>query len=217
MSCRRLSLCLLLLLNCVPACASDAEDLFYKDVSEVNDGELRFLVKAPDKPVHHHQNQIIIDDDSLKTGWIHLHQCHSHLDAVPRSQVVFREGFVRGLRILSADGIGHAWVEGPTVQLEGVESDAQLCLQADTRALSPLTDHAYFLRNGPYMRRFLDGYYPMQLSLSVHLDTSKLRFIGITPPPQPGFQVKATDGDVAVEGLFEGRLRTEMRFEAIPP
>ena len=135
---------------------------------------------------------------------------------MPRSQVVFREGFVRDLRILRADGIGHAWVEGPTVQLKDVGPKAMLCLQADTRALSPPTEHTYYLRNGPYMRRFLDGYYPMRLSLSVHLATPKVQFVGITPPPQPGFQVDATARDVEVKALFEGRLRTEMRFQPVP-
>jgi hypothetical protein len=139
------------------------------------------------------------------------------MDAVPSSQVVYREGFVRDLRVLRAENIGRTWVEGPTVQLENVSPNALLCIQADTRALSPLEGKSYFLRNGPYLRRFLDGYYPMRVSLSVHLATQKIEFGGITPPPQTGLQVKTSARDVDVEALFEGRLRTEMQFDLVQP
>lgn len=217
MSCPRLKPFLLFLFLAAPAWAATEEDLFFKSVADVNDGELRFLDQAPDKPVHHHQNRITIDDASLETGWIHLEQCHAHLDAVPSSQILYREGFIRDLRVLRSDGIGRAWVEGPSVQLDGVHPGALLCISADTRALSPLESGSYFLRNGPYMRRFLDGYYPMRVSLAVRLNTDKVRFQGILPTPQAGFQVHNQGKDIEVEALFEGRLRTEIRFVPIAP
>ena len=217
MSCRRLSLLLFLLAHSSQPWATDEEALFFKSVADVNDGDLKFLVQTPDKSVHHHQNRITIDDASLDTGWVHLEQCHAHLDAVPSSQVVYREDFVRNLRVLRAEGIGRAWVEGPSVQLENVERNALLCIQADTHALSPLTDNGYYLRNGPYLRRFLDGYYPMRVSLSVHLATPKLRFSSVSPRPQPGFQVNITSQGVDIDALFEGRLNTEVRFDLIQP
>lgn len=214
--CRPVNFLLLLLLP-VLALADSEEDLFFKSVADVNEGDLTFLHKAPDKPVHHHQNRISIDDASLETGWVHLQQCHLHMDPVPSSQVLYREGFVRNLKVTRADGIGRAWVEGPSVQLENVGPQALLCVQADTRALSEREGNSYFLRNGPYMRRFLDGYYPMQVSLDVHLETQKLHFAGIIPPPQPGLRVTSSPRDVEVEALFEGRLRTEMRFDLNQP
>lgn len=220
-SCRRLELLSALLsaflLQTGLSHAASEEDLFFKSVADVNEGELRFLTQAPEKPVHHHQNRIIIDDASLETGWIHLEQCHAHLDAVPSSQVVYREGFVRDLRVSRTENIGRAWVEGPTVQLENVSPNALLCIQADTRALSALEGNSYFLRNGPYLRRFLDGYYPMRVSLNVHLATSKIKFSHITPPSQPGLRVKTTARDVEIEALFEGRLSTEMQFDQVQP
>jgi len=216
-SCKRLSFLAFFLLQTALSQAASDEELFFKSVDDVNDGELRFLTQAPDKPVHHHQNRITIDDASLETGWIHLQQCHAHLDAVPSSQVVYREGFVRDLRVLRAENIGRVWVEGPTVQLKNVSPNALLCIQADTRALSPLEGNSYFLRNGPYMRRFLDGYYPMRVSLSVHLATQKIKFSRITPSAQPGLQVNTSARDVDIEALFEGRLRTEMQFDLVQP
>lgn len=216
-SCRHLKLLLALLLQTGLSQAASEEDLFFKSVADVNEGELRFLIQAPEKAVHHHQNRIIIDDASLETGWIHLEQCHAHLDAVPSSQVVYREGFVRNLRVLRAENIGRAWVEGPTVQLENVSPNALLCIQADTRALSPLEGKSYYLRNGPYLRRFLDGYYPMRVSLNVHIATPKIIFSSITPAAQPGLQVKTSAQDVDIEALFEGRLSTEMQFDLVQP
>lgn len=216
-SCRHLEFLFVLFLQAGLTQAASDEDLFFKSVADVNEGELRFLTQAPDKPVHHHQNHITIDDASLETGWIHLRQCHIHLDAVPSSQVVYREGHVRDLRVLRVENIGRVWVEGPSVQLENVAPNALLCIQADTRALSSLEGTSYFLRNGPYLRRFLDGYYPMRVSLEVHLATPKIKFTRITPAAQPGLQVSASAQDVKVEALFEGRLRTEMQFDLVQP
>ncbi|MCP5276985.1 MAG: hypothetical protein H6935_01325 [Thiobacillus sp.] len=197
--------------------AATEEDLFFKSIADVNEGELKFLTTPTEKPVHHHQNRITIDDASLETGWIHLEQCHSNLDAVPTTQVIYREESIRGLEVLRAENIGRAWVEGPSIQLENVSPNALLCIKADTRALSSQEGNSFFLRNGPYHRRFLDGYYPMRVSLSVHLTTPRLRFAAITPAPQPGLQVTPTATGVEIDALFEGRLRTEIRFDLAPP
>lgn len=66
-------------------------------------------------------------------------------------------------------------------------------------------------------RSFSAGYYPMRVSLSVHLTTSRLRFAAMTPAPQPGLQVTPTATGVDIVTLLEGRLRTEIRFDLSPP
>ncbi|MEW6678377.1 MAG: hypothetical protein AB1421_10690 [Pseudomonadota bacterium] len=205
-------LIVLLAFGALPAWASTEEDLFFKSVADVNEGELRFLTEMPAKPVHHHQNRITIDDASLNSGWVHLEQCHRHLDPVPRTQVVFRQDFIRNLRLVRQDGIGRAWVEGPSVQLEDIGPDAILCIQADTLALSPWEAGGPVLRNGPYMRRFLDGYYPMRVSIQVHLATDQIRFAALSPAPQPGLDLNIQGQNIKLEAVFEGQLRTEMRF-----
>jgi len=83
----------------------------------VNEGQLEFLTAPPDEQVHHHHNHIVIDADSVKGGWVRLVQCHAGLDAVPRAEILFRQGRVRNLQVDSSDNIGLAWVEGATVQL----------------------------------------------------------------------------------------------------
>lgn len=177
----------------------------------VNSGDLEFLTTPPQKPAHHHHNRITIGPDSLIDGWVGLKQCHSHLDAVSRSEILFREDRIRDLRITLAEGIGHARVEGPSIQLWNVGKGARLCLEAESRALN-LRDDDYVLRNGPYMRRFLDGYYPMHLTLSVRWPRGLMRLDSVAPAPQPGLAVNAQPGHVEVDTWFSGRLITELGF-----
>lgn len=212
MSCPTSKAAVLLLLFPLLAGAASEEELFFKNVSEVNDGELRFLAKAPDKPVHHHQNRLFIGDDSMATGWVRLEQCHEHLDPVPSMQIVYGKDRVRNLVIRQTRNIGKAWVHEHTVQMEQVERNALICVSAETHALRADGEGVYSLSNGPFMRRFLDGYYPMRVSLDVSLETDRLHFIDITPGPQTGFAFQRDGKHFGYEALFEGRLNTVLRF-----
>ncbi len=193
--------------------AHAAADLSFESADTVNEGPLHFLETVPAKPVHHHQNRIRIDPASLDTGWVALNQCHDHLDAVPRAQITFREGYVRDLRIDSASAIDEAWVEGASVQLVNVAPGAQLCLSAQTRALRN-TGNGYFnLANGPYMRKFLDGYYPMRVTLDVDYPAEALRLIDVSPASQPGMALTERAGGLRLDAFFEGELSVLIQFE----
>lgn len=72
------------------------------------------------------------------------------------------------------------------------------------------------IRNGPFMRQFLDGFYPMRVSLDVRPPPGRLRFAGIAPPEQDGFRVTQDEHRVRVDILFEGRLHTEIRLAPGP-
>ena len=195
--------------------AHAARDLSFESADAVNEGTLRFFDTPPTKPAHHHQNHIRIDADSLVSGWVNLSQCHDHLDAVPSAQITFREGFVRDLKVDTFTHIENAWIEGASVQLRNVAPGARLCLSAQTRALSN-TGNGYFnLFNGPYMRKFLDGYYPMRVTLDVDYPAHKLKLIDISPPPQPGLDVVEQPGSIQIDAMFEGELRTLIQFELI--
>ncbi len=201
----------------VPPMSAQELDAWFngKSTAEVNEGELRFLAAPPDKPVHHHQNRIRITEASLASGWTDLEQCHDNLDAVPRAQITFREGFIRNLRVLESRAIGEAWVEGPSVQLRGVAHGARLCLAAQTRALRDSGGGYYTLHNGPYMRKFLDGYYPMRVSLHLDYPPQLLQVIDILPEAQPGFQLSQGKGKLGIEAVFEGELHTQVQFERL--
>lgn len=190
-----------------------ATDLTFESAEHVNEGSLHFLQAAPARPVHHHQNRIRIDADSLKTGWVSLTQCHDNLDAVPNLQITFRENYVRDLKVVSIRRIEQAWVEGPSVQLLNIEPGARLCLSALTRALRN-TGNGYFnLSSGPYMRKFLDGYYPMRVSLDIDYPAHLLKLIDVTPPVQPGLMLDERPGALQLDALFEGELQLLIQFD----
>ncbi|WP_455233929.1 alpha/beta hydrolase [Thiogranum longum] len=190
------------------------EDDLQARVAAVNGGDLVFLAEPPIEPVHHHHSRIILGPDSLDDGWVTMIQCHSHLDAVPRTQVLYHQTRTRDLAILSSSDIGQAWVEGHTVQLSNIGKDASLCIQVRARTLEFNEDGSFSLRGGPFMRRFLDGYYPMHVSMDIELPPQYLRLVATKPDKQSGFNVEETEKGVHLDTWFEGKLYTEVRFEA---
>ena len=183
--------------------------------ADVNEGELNFLIAPPAKRVHHHHNVLTINDQTVVDGWADLRQCHSNLDKVPATQIVFREDRIRDLRILSFTGIEHAWVESGKVQLRQVGADAKICITLKSKVLYQQPDGNLHITNGPFMRKFLDGYYPMHVSMAVIIKTNKLRFVDITPNKQNGFKVSIAPHLVKFDAWFEGRLNTLLRFRPI--
>ena len=93
-----------------------------------------------------------------------------------------------------------------------LDKGARLCLSAETRALSAQDDGSYLLENGPFTRRFLDGYYPMRVSQKIILTDSGLEFSGIEPKAQPGFAVSVTKESIDFDAWFEGRLLTRVEL-----
>jgi len=186
-----------------------------KSAADVNEGELVFLRAAPAKPVHHHHNFLVITDATLSDGWARLIQCHQNLDQVPAAQILFSRDRTRDLEISYQQGIERAWVEGNSVQLKNVGPGAWLCIQALSRAVRDNLDGTWTLRNGPFMRKFLDGYYPMHVSMDVMIESKRVHFAGILPRIQQGFQVWESAGEVGFDAWFEGRLTTELRFASV--
>jgi len=212
-SCSRIRLLLLLaLLPSLAQAAMSEEEMFFKNIAEVNDGELKFLAQVPANPVHHHQNRITLTRDSLQSGWARLEQCHHHLDPVPDMQIVYSRDRIRNLTIQRSDNIGRTWVHENTVQMSQVAREASICISAETQALRAEGNKRFVLSNGPYMRRFLDGYYPMRVSLKVSIEMPELRFADIVPLPQDGFVLTQSAQEVAYDAIFEGQLKTRIGF-----
>jgi len=180
--------------------------------AEINEGELRFLEKAPDGAVFHQHKRLRILPESLKTGWISDHQCYYNLDPVPALEVVFGAGRVRGLRIKRSENIGRAWVEGPSVQLENVGRRAVLCLESESRALKhDSVSGLYVLKSGPYMRKFLDGYFPMRVTVTLRYPPALLSVDSVEPFDLPRKQTDSP-GRLQFDAWFEGRLTVLTRF-----
>lgn len=200
-----------------PAAGQSEPDPFaeFEAISDINEGELAFLSAPPKKPYPRQVLHNTITPESLDSGWIDSRQCFHDLDPAVAMQVVFRPGRVRGLAIESVRNIGRAWVEGASVQLEDVRRRSRLCLRSQNRALYLDRDGSVYLGTGPHMRRFLDGYFPMRLQLTVRFPADRLRLVYVKPPAVragAGPRVQVGPAKVYYEALFEGELRVLMRF-----
>lgn len=190
---------------------ADEQQVLKARIDAVNEGALVFLSDRPEAGVHHHSGRVSITSRSLQDGWVVLEQCHANLDQVSEAQILFNPGRSRHLQVISTRNIEQAFAEGNSIQLRGIRADSQVCLRAESRALQQVDSGVFELQNGPFMRRFLDGYYPLKLSLEVDFPPT-LRLVDHQPDAQPGFSVDRAPGRLTVESLFEGRLRTVFRF-----
>ena len=182
-------------------------------VQEVNEGQLVFISAPKKKALHHHHNSMTISPRSLEDGWVLMEQCHTNLDKVAAAQIVFAKNRVRDIKVVSYRNMEKAWVEGPTVQMTNITADARLCMQAWTRALFINNDGSYSLRNGPFMRRFLDGYFPLRVSMEILYAGTGLKPIAVSPAEQKGFAVWRKKDRIGFDAVFKGKLRTEFSFE----
>ena len=183
----------------------------------INEGELRFLESLPSPPPHHHRKHISIDRQSLESGWVRDRQCHEHLDPVAAMQIVFAPGKVRRLRVTRTEHIERAWIEGSSVQVANIGAGAVLCLESELHVLKhDSATGLYQLDSGPYMRRFLDGYFPLRLSLDIDYPADRLRLIDLQPADLRA-KSRLLPGRMQLEVIFEGRLELRMQFEPISP
>lgn len=190
-----------------PVLAADEFDLL-----DINEGELRFLERPPEKSPHLHSTHVFISDESLKTGWVTAKQCHYNLDQVSALQVVFNPRRVRRIEILQVENIERAWVEGASVQVTNIGKNAVLCLLSENLAIKHnAADGTYEWHGGPYMRRFLDGYFPMQVKVAIDYPPDRVRLESIDPGTLR-FKTVAQPGLIRLDALFEGRLDIAIRF-----
>ena len=183
-----------------------------RDVSQVNEGQLRFIAPPEEQAVLHSDTQLWLTPASLQNGWVEMRQCYRNLDAVGKTEVVYAYREMRELEVLRAENIARYRVKPRGVELEDVKKGALLCLQARVRILQRLSNNIYGMRHGPYHRKFLDGYYPYHLSLTVSYPGESIRLHRIEPEAQHGFDVKDAPASLAIETWFEGELRIDLQF-----
>jgi hypothetical protein len=141
-----------------------------------------------------------------------MQQCYRHLDAVSRTDVVYAYRDMKNLRVTRAEKIARIRVGQQGVELEDVGKGAVLCVQADVRVLQRLSDNTYVIQNGPYHRKFLDGYYPYHVSLRVHYSRNEIQLSRVMPEEQDGFEVKELRDGLSIDSWFEGVLRIRLEF-----
>jgi hypothetical protein len=176
---------------------------------EVNEGELQLLNEAPEVASHFHHTRLLVTEQSLRDGWVTMYQCHDDLDKVTSSQIVYHQDRISNIRVVSSENIGSARVEGHTVQMRDIEAESKICISADRRALS-YENGRYYLRLGPFVRRFLDGYYPMHVRVEVCYPNS-LRLVSSSPVN--ALQSARNDTMYAdIDVWVVGRLNIELVF-----
>lgn len=221
-----------LLLGCLlPACAAIAGNVSSEDIEledwfnresepaapQLREGEFVFLSPPPDNKTLHSINVITVTRSSIDDGWVQLRQCYEGLDAVPAAEVVYRYRKLRHLRIHSKTNIGQAVSRGQTVQLTDVRQDATLCIRAEAQILYPQADGRFLLRNGPFHRSFLDGYFPLHVSVGVQFPSALLQYLDTSPQAQPGFRVDVKGEHVDIDSWFVGKLTIEVLFSGRRP
>lgn len=199
----------------LPVLATDDDFSVYEAdearLRAVNAGDLQFLPDAADVPLQS-DSRLRISAASLDSGWVALDQCQRGLDAVEVAEIVYAYKELRNLEITERAGIGDAWVEGGSVQLRGVRPQAHVCIRAQVRILRADGNGGFRIDSGPYHRRYLDGYFPLRLSLQLVYPAGLLQWQGVDPPPRPGLQVDAGAGRVDIDARFTGRLTLHMRW-----
>jgi len=183
--------------------------------SSVNEGDLEFLHETQDRRVLQTHNRLTITPGSLHNGWVQLYQCQSNLDPVSAVEVVYRYQGMRKLRVISTRGIQRAQVENNSVQMEQVDEGAEICIEAEVQVLNKTATGQYRLTSGPFHRRFLDGYYPLQLDYRIHWPADMLQLESVLPEMQEGFSVHEQAGKLIIDTLFEGMLTINVRFIAL--
>ncbi len=198
----------------------DAPIPVVKKHRKINEGKLTFLDPAKHSNVMHSDNNIRINQYSLKTGWVDLQQCYRNLDAFPRVQIIYKYRNIRHLTLVSFKKITSATIEGRSVQLVAVKKGAQLCISAQVQSLIR-TRTGYQLQNGPFRRKFLDGYFPLQVTVNVRFSNLPLSLESIKPRRPvaannwQGMQITKSANRVTLNALFEGVLNTRLNFKRV--
>lgn len=174
------------------------------------EGELRFLAERPDPGAYHYTSQLTITPDSLSTGVASLKTCHRALDPNGRIVIQFNRDRVQNIRITEFTGMADAQVDGNKVELRDVQRGASICIDLRSRVLDEISPGQWRLRAGPLMRRYLDGYLPMQAQLQVQWPADMLSLVSQEPVNQAGAQLQVRPDGATWDIIFAGRLTTLM-------
>ena len=180
----------------------------------INEGSLKFHSGTPGHRVLQTRNWLTVAPESLQTGWVALHQCQRNLDPVAAVEIVYRYEGLRKLRVISSRNIAHTRVEQNSIQMEQVQEGAEVCMEAEVQVLKSDGEGNYSLQSGPFHRRFLDGYYPVQLDYRIHWPADRLQLESVHPNRQEGFSIREQPGELSINTLFEGKLTIKIRFSA---
>lgn len=194
----------------VSAIAAAGDDLEW--LSDIADEDFQPIDRPLDQTPFHHIKTLIVTADSLAGGWVHNHQCHRYFSVTPSLDIVFPTGKIRNITIADASNVGDVEVRGHTIQLKDVNEKSALCINSENLLLNREPGGVYRVTAGPFYYRFLDGYFPMEVSLQVQYPPSLLEVMRVVPGNRRGVEITRNDGEVRLWSRFEGTLWVQVFF-----
>ena len=186
------------------AIAPSVVALEFSDIAR--EGELRFLATHPEPGGYRYESRVRILAESFTTGIVELSTCHHQLDPIRKIVIAFNPNRLQDLSITSASGIGGLVVKGHHVEMTEVSRGASICIELRSKALDRISQSTFRLQAGPLMRRYLDGYLPMQASLTFEWPEQMATLEQTHPRPQPGVVFNAGSNRATLDMIFAGRL-----------
>jgi hypothetical protein len=181
-----------------------SEALEFSDIAR--EGELRFLAQYPEPDSYRYESRVRVGADSFDSGIIELSTCHYQLDPIRKIVIAFNPNRLQDLSIKSTQGIGAVEIKGHHVVMADVQRGASICIDLRSKALDRLDQQTYRLQAGPLMRRYLDGYLPMQAKLTFEWPESMAALHQTQPAPQPGVKLSQHAAGAELTTVFAGRL-----------
>ncbi|WP_291010014.1 hypothetical protein [Hydrogenophaga sp.] len=181
------------------------------------EGELRFLAVRPDPGAYWYESRVQISEASLQTGVVQLSTCHRALDPNQKIVIAFNPERVRDITVVSTEGVGRSEVQGHLVELANVRRGGSVCINLSSRALDRVDEGTWRLHAGPLMRRYLDGYLPMQAHLAFRWPEGLLELKTTLPGNQPGVRIASSATGADLDLVFAGRMRATVDLKRGPP
>jgi hypothetical protein len=178
--------------------------LEFSDIAQ--EGQLRFLAVHPDPSAYRYESRVKITEASLTTGIVTLTTCHYQLDPIRKIVIAFNPKRLQELQILSASGMAGVEVKGHHVEMRDVTRGASICIDLESRALDQIDATTYRLHAGPLMRRYFDGYLPMNAKLRFEWPKGSMSLKEVNPAPQPGVKLMQDSDTAELDITFAGRL-----------
>ena len=182
------------------------------DTSHINEGKLEFLKASENQNVLHSINNLTIKKSSIDDGWVNLQQCYQHLDAIKSTAISYKYRFMKNLKLISYRNIDNVTIHDQSIELTNIKNNSEICIEAEVRIFYQNPDLSFSLINGPFHRRFLDGFYPYHVTLDITYPDDSLSFTKSTPKQSSLFSIERKKGKLLINTYFEGMLNTEIRF-----